>query len=89
MVSEKILAAPTLFNLNNKLLRARARIMVAVDGHLNGQAATSIPFTKLPTMFVKHQSHTSFLGTTIPVIAVACMIPWYSTLLLKLLLRKH
>jgi hypothetical protein len=45
MVSEKILVAATMFNLNNKLSGARANIIAALDAIQNGLAATSIPYT--------------------------------------------
>jgi hypothetical protein len=62
MVSEKHYLATTLCNLNNKILGARASIIDAMDAGHNGQAATSIPLTKLSTMLIHHQLHTSFHG---------------------------
>jgi hypothetical protein len=60
MVSGKILAVGTLFNLNNKLSRARVIIIVALDAKQNDLAATYIPFTQLSTMLIWHHSHTTF-----------------------------
>jgi hypothetical protein len=62
MVSEKILVAATIFNLNNKLSGARASIIAALDARQSDLAAASIPFTQLSTMLVHHHSHTTFLG---------------------------
>jgi predicted secreted protein len=52
MVSEKILVAATLLNLNSKLSWARANIIAALDARQNGLAAASIPFTQLSTMLI-------------------------------------
>jgi hypothetical protein len=62
MVSEKILVAATLLNLNSKLSGARASIIAALDARQNGLAAASIPFTQLSTMLIQPHSHTTFLG---------------------------
>jgi hypothetical protein len=62
MVNVELLVAATLYNLNSKLSRARARIIVALDVIRNGQGGISIPFTHMSTMLIQHHSHTSFHG---------------------------